>query len=67
MLALASFGIMIEYLQEYYNKVFIHMGIKPIHGNFDIQDVKYNIFGLVVGTLFFYTVKILNTTLNNEN
>jgi len=48
---------MIEYLQEYSNKVLIHMGVKPIHGNFDIQDVKYNIIGILIGTLCFFMIQ----------
>ena len=68
-LGLASFGIMIEYLQEYSNKVFILMGVKPIHGNFDIQDVKYNTIGLVIGTLSFFVVQfgLQITNVKKEN
>jgi hypothetical protein len=40
---LATFGIGIEYAQEYSN----HLLHKRIHGRFDPEDVKYNIMGLL--------------------
>ena len=64
-ISLATFGIMIEFLQEYSNKVLIHMGIKPIHGNFDFQDVKYNTIGVVIGTLCFFIIQFL-FRINNQ-
>jgi hypothetical protein len=39
---LIFFGFFIEYLQGYSNRFFK----KSIHGNFDIQDIKYNILGI---------------------
>jgi VanZ family protein len=42
------FGITIELLQHFSNRVFD----KIIHGNFDLQDIKFNIIGLTLGTLF---------------
>ena len=49
------FGVTIEFLQEYSNKL---IG-KKIHGNFDILDIKYNTIGIVIGTLCFYTIQLL--------
>jgi VanZ family protein len=65
-ISLATFGILIEFLQEYSNKVLIHMGVKPIHGNFDIQDVKYNTIGLVIGTVCFFTIQFLIQIVNEK-
>ena len=54
-LSLLLFGVAIEFLQEFSNKI---IG-KKIHGNFDIQDVKYNTIGLVIGIVCFYTILFL--------
>lgn len=42
--SLLIFGIFIEYFQEYSNSFFK----KRIHGRFDIEDIKYNILGLIL-------------------
>jgi VanZ family protein len=59
------FGIMIEVLQELSNKI---VG-KTIHGKFDIQDVKYNTIGLVIGTFCFFVIQFLiqNVSVKNKN
>jgi len=54
-LILFLFGIMIESLQHFSNGL-LH---KKIHGNFDIQDIKYNIIGLILGTLVSILIQIL--------
>ena len=54
-LSLLLFGIAIEFLQEFSNKI---IG-KKIHGNFDIQDVKFNTIGLVIGSVCFFIVLFL--------
>lgn len=41
--ALAAFGVVIEYAQEYSNSLVRHR----IHGRFDPEDVKYNVMGLL--------------------
>lgn len=43
LVALAAFGVAIEYAQEYSNRLVRH----PFHGRFDPEDVKYNIMGLL--------------------
>ena len=53
-MGLTIFGIGIEFLQEYSNKLSLRISGKVVHGNFDIQDVKYNTIGLVIGTLCFF-------------
>jgi VanZ family protein len=55
---LALFGIIIEFAQEYSNKISIRLIGKAIHGRFDIEDVKYNIIGLFIGVLFFHLIRI---------
>lgn len=49
------FGVMIEFFQEVSNKI---VG-KTIHGRFDIQDIKYNTIGLIIGTICFFTIQFL--------
>ena len=53
------FGISIECLQDLSNKI---IG-KTIHGKFDIHDVKYNIIGILIGTLCFYFIQFLIKTI----
>jgi hypothetical protein len=54
------FSISIEYAQEYSNK-FLH---SRIHGNYDPQDVKYNLKGLVafsvLWVLYILAVSVFN-------
>jgi VanZ family protein len=57
------FGVMIEFLQEFSNKI---VG-KTIHGRFDIQDVKYNTIGLFIGTLSFFAIQFMIKILSVRN
>lgn len=61
LVCLALFGVMIEYLQEYSNKV-LH---KRIHGRFDIEDIHANLKGLaiyaVVAVIFLVVRKLFKT------
>ena len=52
-IGLLIFGILIEFAQEFSNKISIRLIGKRIHGEFDIVDVKYNLFGIVVGLFIF--------------
>lgn len=64
-LALVSFGVGIEIAQEASNHIFR----KKIHGNFDLEDIKYNLLGLgLYSTLFIanslynkLSIKTINT------
>jgi len=58
-IGLTTFGIIIEFLQEYSNKLSIRISGKILHGNFDFQDVKYNTIGVVIGTLCFFIIQFL--------
>jgi VanZ family protein len=62
-IGLFCFGIMIEFFQEFSNKI---VG-KTIHGKFDIQDVKYNTIGLFVGTICFFTIQFLIKIVREKN
>ena len=52
-ISLALFGWIIEYAQHYSNKIFIRAGMKRIHGNFDPEDIRFNLIGLAVGLVIF--------------
>jgi hypothetical protein len=68
LILLGGFGYLIEIFQEFSNKFFK----KRIHGNFDIQDIEYNLKGLLLFSMlwFFYyiIVRILKIfSCQNEN
>jgi hypothetical protein len=48
---LLIFGFGIELAQAFSNKISIRIIGKPIHGRFDIEDIRYNIKGLFWGSL----------------
>ena len=56
--SLIFFGVAIECLQEYSNKISLSLTNKALHGNFDIQDIKANITGLFICALFYYFIQI---------
>jgi hypothetical protein len=58
-IGLALFGIIIEYAQEFSNKISIRIIGKAIHGRFDIEDVKYNLIGICCGLMLFKTMQLL--------
>jgi glycopeptide antibiotics resistance protein len=62
-LALTLFGIMIEFAQEFSNKISIRVIGKTIHGRFDIEDVKYNMIGVCCGLIIF---QIIQLTFKNQ-
>jgi len=57
-LALGIFGIMIEFAQEFSNKISIRVIGKAIHGRFDIEDVKYNLIGVCCGLILFQIIQL---------
>lgn len=59
---LVSFGFFIEYFQQYSNR-FFH---KRVHGNFDIQDIKYNMIGLLLFSLIWIKFYILQFLFNKK-
>jgi hypothetical protein len=58
-IGLALFGIIIEFAQEFSNKISIRIIGKVIHGKFDIEDVKYNLIGVCCGLILFKTTQLL--------
>ena len=51
---LLTASVLIEFAQEYSNSLVI----KRIHGNFDPIDIKYNLFGLIVFSILWFTYYI---------
>jgi len=47
-------GVTVECLQQYSNTLF-H---KSLHGKFDIQDIKANTIGLIIGTFISFIFRI---------
>jgi VanZ family protein len=58
-LVIAIFGIMIEFAQEFSNKISIRVIGKTIHGRFDIEDVKYNMIGIFCGLILFQIIQLI--------
>lgn len=56
-IGLALFGIVIEFAQEFSNKISIRVIGKTIHGRFDIEDVKYNMIGIFCGLILFRIIQ----------
>lgn len=56
-ISLALFGIIIEFAQEFSNKISIRVIGKAIHGRFDIEDVKYNMIGIFCGLILFRIIQ----------
>ena len=48
---LLIFGFGIELAQAFSNKISLRLIGKPIHGRFDIEDIRYNFKGLFWGSL----------------
>ena len=57
-LAISIFGILIEFAQEFSNKISIRVIGKTIHGRFDIEDVKYNMIGIFCGLIIFQIIRL---------
>ena len=61
-MGLALFGIIIEFAQEFSNKISILIIGKAIHGRFDIEDVKYNMIGVFCGLIIFLIFQLIFKT-----
>ncbi len=61
-MGLALFGIIIEFAQEFSNKISIRIIGKAIHGRFDIEDVKYNMIGVFCGLIIFLIFQLIFKT-----
>jgi len=58
-IGLLIFGILIEFAQEFSNKISIRLIGRKIHGNFDIEDVKFNTIGIFFGLFIFLGYRYL--------
>ena len=58
-IGLALFGFIIEFAQEFSNKISIRIIGKAIHGRFDVEDVKYNIIGVFCGLILFQLIQLI--------
>ncbi len=58
-LVLSLFGILIEYAQEFSNKITIRIIGKSIHGRFDIEDIRYNMIGVFCGFVFYKIIQLI--------
>ena len=57
-ICLALFGTILEFAQEFSNKISIRIIGKAIHGRFDIEDVKYNLIGVFCGLILFQLIQL---------
>ena len=57
-IGLSLFGIIIEFAQEFSNKISIRIIGKAIHGRFDVEDVKYNMIGVFCGLILFQIIQL---------
>lgn len=65
--ALAAFGILIELLQDFSNKISMRLIGKRIHGNFDPEDIKYNLIGLFTAVGILLVFNFLNNQRKNNH
>lgn len=56
--SLVLFGCLIEYAQDFSNKITLKLIGKRIHGRFDPEDIKYNLIGLVIGIIIWRLYKM---------
>ena len=52
---LFTFGIFIEKAQEYSKRIRLPFLGRVVHGNFDPEDVQYNLIGIILGLLVFHS------------
>lgn len=57
---LVLFGVLIEYAQEFSNRITLRMIGKRIHGRFDPEDIKFNLIGLGVGMVLFLIFHLIS-------
>ena len=57
--ALFVFGVLIEFAQDFSNKISVRIIGKRIHGRFDPEDIFFNLLGVLIGLVAFYLLKAL--------
>jgi hypothetical protein len=55
--SLFVFGVVIEFAQDFSNKISIRIIGKRIHGRFDPEDVFFNLFGIFIGLVVFFLLR----------
>ena len=56
-ISLFLFGVVIEFAQDFSNKISIRIIGKRIHGRFDPEDVFFNLFGIFIGLVVFFLLR----------
>ncbi len=62
--SLFVFGVLIELAQDFSNKISIQIIGKRIHGQFDPEDVFFNLFGIFIGLVSFFLLRSLFRVIN---
>ena len=57
--ALLVFGVLIEFAQDFSNKISVRIIGKRIHGRFDPEDIFFNLLGVLIGLVAFNLLKAL--------
>jgi len=57
--ALFVFGVLIEFAQDFSNKISVRIIGKRIHGRFDPEDIFFNLLGVLIGLVAFNLLKAL--------
>ncbi|MFN4910293.1 MAG: hypothetical protein ACK438_06615 [Flavobacteriales bacterium] len=52
---LFTFGLFIEKAQEYSKRIRLPYLGRVVHGNFDPEDVQYNLLGILLGLVIFHS------------
>jgi glycopeptide antibiotics resistance protein len=53
------FGVLIEFGQDFSNKISIRIIGKRIHGRFDPEDIFFNVIGILAGLIVFLLLRSL--------
>jgi glycopeptide antibiotics resistance protein len=57
--SLFVFGVLIEFGQDFSNKISIRIIGKRIHGRFDHEDIFFNVIGILAGLIVFHLLRRL--------
>jgi hypothetical protein len=61
--SLFVFGVLIEFGQDFSNKISIRIIGKRIHGRFDPEDIFFNVIGIISGLFVFHLLRGLVSVL----
>jgi len=57
--SLFIFGVLIEFGQDFSNKISLRIIGKRIHGRFDPEDIFFNVIGIIAGLIVFLLLRSL--------